>query len=581
MADTNHALTQCKAAISSGDFERALNLILPLCNEKSNAIASQALHLSGICALELGRLNDAVGFLAGAIEKKSNSAQLYELCWKIHFQAESYTEARRVIELGIERCGLSPTLLSQLASLETRQGNYNDAERLLLGALKLDAQNVLALINLGSLYEIVGRVKESVSCFQKALAIEPENTIAISNLLLTLNYLPLGKKSIAQAHQLHTNPIKPFSVKPFDLRVKHKRIRVAYLSSDFRFHAVAFFLLPLVSHHDKRKFDTYCYADNSSQDEVTELFKAEVTHWRNINTLSDQKVADLLVEDQIDILVDLSGHSLGRRLRLMKSKPVPFQVSYLGYPNTLGLDQIDCRIVDEITDPIDQKAELFYERLYRLKVPFLSYWPIGKLPPITELPAMDRGHITFGSFNRLSKISEDSVRLWSQLLKRVSGSKLLLKTRALDHPETAKRIQERFLREGVPPSQLIIQGGTTNHYQYLEGIAQVDIALDSMPYNGTTTTCNSLIMGVPVLSVMGDRHCSRVSASILKAVSLERFIAKDDMAFLQAASDLITDLEYLRELRRTLRQSVLDSPLADGERLAKNIEKCYLSIIKK
>ena len=579
MVDITAALANHRLALSRGDHQSALQWVLPLSLSENDQIASNALHLAGICALEMGQTEEAVGYFKRAIEKKNTSVKLYELCWKLLFQSEEYEEAKRILKHGLEVCDKSATLLAHMGSVETRLGNFAQAEILLEEAVEVDSESALAWINRGSFYEIVGRVKESISCFQRALSIEPENTIAISDLLLTLNYLPMGRKGLLQAHQLYTNPLRPFPVARSIKPAGDGKIRIAYISSDFRFHAVSFFFFPLLCCHDTSQFDIYCYADNASQDEVTQLLKDHATYWRDINALSDEKVADLMVEDGIQILVDLSGHSAGRRLKLLKSKPAPYQVSYLGYPNTLGLTEIDYRIVDSITDPMGEDDSFFYEKLHRMAPPFLCYCPLGRLPDITELPARTNGYVTFGSFNRLSKLSDDTVRLWCRVLKQVPDSKLLLKTRVLTEPGVARDIVARFLEEGVSGDRILCEGGTTSHVQYLEDLRRVDIALDTSPYNGTTTTCNNLVMGIPVLTLRGDRHASRVSASILEAVSLHDLIASNESDFIRIASLLSTDLDRLQGIRASLRETMLGSPLTDGRLLARKIESFYLSLV--
>lgn len=579
MTDIEKVLAEYKTAMSAGDYPSATAALQPLFEHADHRVASHAHYLAGVGALELGVANEALCCFNSAIEKNNSSPGLYELCWKIYFQSEDYINAGRVLELGLQRCGRSGLLLAQMGSLEARLGNYSKAEKLLQEALVGDGDCVLALNNLGSLYETIGRVDDALSCFQKALLLEPENTIAISNLLLTLNYTAIGKKSLFQAHQLYCIPIKPSVPPPVRKKISKQKVRVGYLSSDFRFHAVAFFIFPILSCHDHSNFEIFCYADNSSQDDVTELLKSKADYWRDVSLISDQKLAQQFADDGIDILIDLSGHSLGRRLALLKSKSVPHQVSYLGYPNTVGLKEVDYRLVDEITDPVGGDDDYCLEKLYRLESPFLCYWPIGKLPDITDLPANENGYITFGSFNRLSKISDVTVKLWSALLSHVPGSKLLIKTRALDDQNVAIETLDRFKCEGVDAARIILEGGSQSHFEYLKGFSKVDVSLDTAPYNGTTTTCNSLIMGVPVLTVRGDRHGARVSASILESLSMSNMIADGPKDFLRIGKEISESLGSLQVVRGSLRQTVLDSPLTDGVRLAKEVETFYLSLM--
>jgi protein O-GlcNAc transferase len=580
MVDIKSTIENYNAAIMGGDNHAAIKNILPLCEHSNEQIAAHALHLAGIALLRAGDPDGAMEYLNRALKKKGDDEKLYELIWLIFFQREQHDAARKLLETGLDRCDRPSRLLAHLASLETRAGNYWKAEALLNESIEKEQECAVAWINLGNLNEVIGQVRKAMSCFQKATTIDPRNTIAISDFLFCMNYLQLDKNTVIQAHRLYTQPISPFKVKQRSGKQSAEKIRVGYLSSDFKHHAVAFFLLPLLAAHDKSRFEIFCYVDNSSRDQVTDSLQGYSDCWRMINSLSDEDVADVIVNDEIDILVDLSGHAPGRRLRLLKSKPAPIQVSYLGYPNTLGFSEIDGRFVDRVTDPVEADDHQFPEKLLRLESPFLCFSPPGELPPVNALPADRNGFLTFGSFNRLSKISEETLRLWVRLLSAIPESRLLLKTRALADERVANMILDRFQEAGLPSDRIVIQGWSETHFQYLESMGQMDIALDTTPYNGTTTTCNALIMGVPVLTLRGDCHAARVSASLLESVSMSDFVAENDSQYVDIGRRLSADISELRKIRASLRQKLFDSPLLDGRRLAREIEHAYQSLVK-
>ncbi len=288
----------------------------------------------------------------------------------------------------------------------------------------------------------------------------------------------------------------------------------------------------------------------------------------------------MIRSEQIDILVDLSGHSKLNRLSLFAHRPAPVQISYLGYPDTTGMAAMDYRLVDELTDPPGMTAGtidcLCTEKLLRLPAPFLAYRPPEMAPEITPPPAQSAGPITFGSFNTLSKINQDLLSLWSRVLQAVPDSRLMLKGWPLSDPAIARWYPQEFLNRGISPARLILRPGLPEHRDHLAAYGEIDIALDTFPYHGTTTTtCEALWMGVPVITLAGKTHAARVGVSLLNAASHPEWIANNPDDYVDLAKKMANDRPALAHTRSELRNKMQNSPLLDGSRLVRNLEAAY------
>jgi len=347
------------------------------------------------------------------------------------------------------------------------------------------------------------------------------------------------------------------------------------MSRDFARHSVAYFMEPVIAHHDHFRFEIYCYSNNPKPDDVTERFKSRADHWRDIAFTSDDDVFQQIITDGIDILIDLSGHTTGNRLTLLARKPAPVQANYLGYPATTGMRAMDYRIVDGVTDPPAEADGVSCESLVRLPYCFLTYEPPPDSPAVSPPPSVERGHITFGSFNSLIKVNHAVVALWAKVLHAIPGSRLMLKGFAFSSEATMERFVEMFAGEGIAAEQLDLMSWHPEIRGHLELYSQIDVALDPFPYNGTTTTCEALWMGVPVLTLAGDHHSARVGASLLSAVGLSEFVNFSRDEYVACAIRLCTDLARLAALRTSLRERMKSSPLLDAEGFARRLEFAY------
>lgn len=354
-----------------------------------------------------------------------------------------------------------------------------------------------------------------------------------------------------------------------------RRLRVGYVSPDFRQHSVAYFIEPVIAEHDRQRFEVYCYSDVARPDPVTERFKALADHWHDVSADSDETLARRIRGDGIDLLVDLDGHAAGNRLPVFAQKPAPVQMTYLGYPATTGLPEMDYRITDGVADPLESVDSASSEIRVRLPNGFLCYRPSDAAPPVAAANK-DGGTITFGSFNELPKVSPEVVRSWSRILEQLPGSTLLLKAAALGDPATRTRVKRRFEAAGVSSGRIELLGRTATLEEHLALYARVDVALDTFPYNGTTTTCEALYMGVPVVTLEGAAHAGRVGASLLSVLQLTELVAASEDDYVDTAVALATDAERRVTFHATLRDRLRSSALCDSRSFVPSLEAIYL-----
>ncbi len=571
-------LTSAKDAFIAGEHEKVSALLLPITDNPNKEIAGIACYIAGLALYADGKRDRAIPCLQKAVDLRHTDPNLYANFGGTMQQLAQFDRAEEIYNAGIEACGRTPELLSHLATIAVLRGKLTSGEVLLKEALQLDGKDAKGWTNLGNICQLRMQYQNAITCYKEALEIEPSYSPAISNILLTSNYTRVPQKDSFEAHKVYGEKIpKPFSI-PSILRSKNRKIKIGYLSGDFKTHSVAYFFAPLLENHSRDEFEIVCYSDLHHVDPVTLRLKESADHWQEIASLTDEDVIKMIKNDNIDILVDLAGHAGGRRVSVFRGKPAPVQVTYLGYPNSVGIPEMDYRIVDEITDP--DGDEFYIEKLKRVASPFLCYLPASDIPDIGTLPFIKNGYITFGSFNNLSKLSDETVILWSKLLNEVENSRLHIKSKPLTDELTAEIVYHKFESIGISRDRIKLEGHRSSNRDHLEVYNEIDIALDCFPYNGTTTTCESLIMGVPLLTTLGDRHAARVSASILTSVGHEELVASDENEFIAIGKALSNDPEKLKELRSTLRNDVKRSPLSSGKRIAEEIEAIYREFYK-
>ena len=411
---------------------------------------------------------------------------------------------------------------------------------------------------------------------------------ADSTRLFALNYDPaLPARAVLAAHAAWGRRFGCPAPPPVDADPE-RRLRIGYVSPDFRRHSCAFFFEPLLEAHDPAEVEVFLYSETAREDATTARLKARADHWRPTSGLADAELAAAVRADRIDLLVDLAGHTAGNRLPVFALRPAPLQLTWLGYPGSTGLACFSGRMTDAWADPpeadppeagspeavLPEADPQPTEPLRRLPH-FLCYGPPEAAPAPGPPPCLGGGPPTFGSFNAPAKLNAGVLDLWARLLQEVPGSRLLLKGRGLGAAAAQEPILEGFRHRGVRPDRIACMGWIPEGDSPLSGYRLVDVALDPFPYNGTTTTCEALWMGVPVVVLAGDRHAGRVGVSLLQAAGLADWIAASAADYLRIAAGLAAAPKRLAELRASLRPRLQASPLCDGAAFARSVEALY------
>jgi predicted O-linked N-acetylglucosamine transferase (SPINDLY family) len=458
----------------------------------------------------------------------------------------------------------------------------SEAEPALRRAMALDPANVWTYSQLGNALMDLMRPDEAEAVYRQGLALAPTDRLCAQGLIWVTLTSPLYSPAtnaawIYQTHRAWGVEAMARAGKgaPFaNSRDPEKRLKVGYVSPDLKRHSVAYFFEPLLAAQDRAGFQTFCYADLDPNDEdaVTARLKSLASHWRVTIDQSDEELCRQIRRDGIDILIDLCGLFAHNRLSVFAMKPAPVTATWLGYPATTGLPNMDWRITDAIADP--PGAEEFHtEKLMRLPGGFLCYRPPDDAPDVAPLPAQANGFVTFGSFNNYRKLNESVASLWARVLKAVPESHLLLKSIYSGDTQIQETMMRFFTAQGVDRARIEVEPwrGTSfaEHFAVYHG---VDIALDPFPYNGTTTTCEAMWMGAPVITLIGNRHSGRVGLDLLSRVGLAHLAAKDADEYVKKAVDLARDIPALADLRRNLRERVRASPLCDAPRFAHEFE---------
>lgn len=461
-----------------------------------------------------------------------------------------------------------------------QSAQLTEAETLCRQILLLDGNCSSAFALLGAVLAYQGRLADGLKTLRKAVKKDPLNDKAYSNLLLCMNYADeFQQKDIFKVSKCWGERYQSDNQVVFPQ--KRSRIRVAYLSPDFKRHSISYFFLPLIEQHDRICFEIYCISDVAVPDEITEKISSLADGWLDIYGLSNDEAELAIRNIGPDILVDLSGHT-GEviRLPIFANRVAPIQLSWLGYPNTTGLNQMDYRLTDSIADPESAESDVWYtEKLVRLPGCFLCYQPPKNTPEVSPLPALKNGYISFGCFNMLPKIQKDIIKTWCMILNRIPNSRFIIKNHYLRDVATARRIVKCFKQYGVEPSRLELLCSTPTTTEHLAQYHKVDIALDTFPYNGTTTTCEALWMGVPVVTLSGGRHASRVGSSIMKTMGLDAFVADNTNEYCELACRLVSDIHSLQEIREGLRIKMFCSELCDSELFSSKIETTFKQLL--
>jgi protein O-GlcNAc transferase len=487
---------------------------------------------------------------------------------------DSAAAFRRAIELRPDYY----EMLNNLGLVLCEMGKLDEAVACFEAILKLRPDDVIPQINLALALFNLGDWSRAAICYQRAAELTPGNATVASNYCYALQFQPeFDAAALLREHRLwnqrHAEPLSA-SVRPHENdRSPDRRLRVGYISPNFREHSQAPFILPLLRGHDHETFEVFCYSDTVKTDAVTAKMQRCADIWRNVVGITDEQLAEMVRSDRIDILVDLSMHMAGGRLLVFARKPAPVQVTWLAYPCTTGVAAIDYRLTDDFVDP-PGTDQWYTEKSVRLPNTFACFDPEALQAPWPNLvapPAEQNGHITFGSLNNFCKMNEPLLKLWSSVLTSIPNSRLRLLA-----PAGSARVRtlETFAKFGVTPPQIEFVNGQARA-GYLKELNRIDICLDTLPYNGHTTSLDAMWMGVPVITRLGHTAAGRVGWSLASNLKLTELAAQSDEEFVKIAATLAGDLPRLAELRRTLRQRLLDSPITDGRAFAGNVQAAY------
>jgi predicted O-linked N-acetylglucosamine transferase (SPINDLY family) len=567
-----------------------------------------ALHLLGVMAHQAGQHAAAADFIGRAVAIDSsvplyfnNLGEIYRILGRVE---EAVTCCRRALQMQPDYVEAHYNLGVALQY----QGKYREASACYRRALELhpeyaDASNNLGVIllghgrlaeawqccrqaiqhkpdcadaynNLGHVLQNQGRLDEAIAGYRKALELRPDYSIAHSNILLWEQYRPeVTPARLAAVHaewdRQYAAPLRSAWRPHVDRPDPQRPLRLGFVSSDFYCHPVGFFLVRILESLRAERCTIVCYSNGVRRDELTARFQAAAHTWREIHGLSDESLAQNVRDDGIDVLFDLAGHTADNRLLAFARKPAPMQITWLGYEGTTGLAAMDAILADGYEIP-PREEEYYRERVLRMPDGYVCYDPPADAPPIAPLPAIERGYVTFASFNNPAKISPTVIEVWARILRRLPAARLVLQYRGMNETPVAGRFAAMLAAQGVDGSRVDYRGWSSR----AESLAQyqgVDLALDPFPFSGSATTCDALWMGVPVVTCPGETFASRHSLSHLSNVGLRETIAGDREEYVEIAAALAADLPRLAAIRAQLRPQMAASPLCDGRRFARNL----------
>jgi predicted O-linked N-acetylglucosamine transferase (SPINDLY family) len=421
----------------------------------------------------------------------------------------------------------------------------------------------------------MGRLEEAEVSLRRALALQPDFTDAYSNLLFALNCRSDSASAALEAAHQYGQCVNGLVTRRYTdwlCEARPQRLRVGLVSGDLRQHVVGFFLESLLREINPERIELIAYPTQPAEDQLSQRLRAHLAAWRPIVGLTDAAAAERIHADGVHVLLDLSGHTVHNRLPMFAYKPAPVQASWLGYLATTGVAAIDYLIADSWTLPTTEETS-FTEKIWRLPETYLCFTPPAEDVPVSSLPALTEGRVTFGSFNSLTKMTDEVVALWARVLAAVPGSRLFLKTRQLKDVSIRQSIVERYAAHGIESDRLILEDVVPGRAEHLATYHRVDIALDPFPYSGITTSAEALWMGVPLLTLTGERFLSRQGVGLLINTGLPEWIASDPDDYVARAVSHAGNLQGLAALRASLRDRFLASPVCDAKRFARHFEQ--------
>jgi protein O-GlcNAc transferase len=519
---------------------------------------------------------EAVAAFQGAIRAQPRFPEAYFNLGHSLLEVRQFEEAAKTLRMAIQLMPHSAVARNMLGSALSHMGDNEGAEREFREAIRLKPDYDVTYSNLARTQAENGEMDDALVNFRRAIELAPHNPVIHSNLVYAL-YFRAGSTAaeiLSEHRQWAHRHAQGFvsQIRPFENdREPSRRLRIGYVSPDFWNHPGGRFMMPLLAAHDHGQFEIFCYSSVVNPDAFTARAQGYADVWRDIRTLPDERAADVIRGDGIDILLDLSLHMAGNRMLLFARRPAPVQVTYLAYPGTSGLDAMDYRITDPFIDRPGSDDGRYSEKSIRLPHCYWCYEAPEGSPDVAPLPAAGRGNVTFGCLNNFSKVSPAALETWAAILSALPGSRLLLHAQAGSHRDRAGKF---FAQRGVSPDRLsFVQRAP--FLEYLKTYERIDIALDPFPYVGGTTSCDALWMGAPVVTLAGELATGRGGVSIMNNIAHSEWIADSPGQFIEIAKTLAGDLAGLARIRSGLRDRMRNSPLMDAKRFAADMENAY------
>ena len=530
----------------------------------------------GATLFELGLVREAIASYRNAVANNPQHAQAHNNLGAALFEVEQVDEALQSYRRAV---ALQPNFAeahNNLGRCLQYQRQFSEAEASYSQALTLNPANFKAHGNLGNLLKDTGRLKEAVASYRQALELKPDLAEALSNLILVLNYLPDSTPESCLAEAVRYGSIvkqkAAMQFTSWKCSPLSERLRVGLVSGDLRQHSVGHFLVDLLSHIDPKRIELIAFPTQPNEDALTARIRPVFSKWISLFGKSDQEASHLIHEHGVHILLDVSGHTAFNRLPVFAWKPAPVQLSWLGFPHASGVQEMDYVLGDLHAIPPDHEDH-FTESVWRMPDSYVCFSAPSYPLEVAKLPALSCGYVTFGSFNNLTKVNDSVVDLWSRVLQAVPNARLYLKTGQLDNADICELTLQRFAARGIGPERLVLAGKLGSIQDHLAEYNKVDVALDTFPYPGVTTSIEALWMGVPVLTLLGDRFLGLSAKSVAVHAGLPDWIAVDPDDFVAKAVLFASDLQQLSALRARLRKQVLASPLFDAPRFARYFEQ--------
>ncbi|MDM0115263.1 tetratricopeptide repeat protein [Variovorax sp. J22R133] len=610
-------LRQGNIAVQNEDFPKAIECYKRFAAARPKSLS--ALIGLGFALLETHQFKEAIDALQRAVALDSKSIDGFYMLGKVYFETGDFEmaelawhkahalspefehlyldyclllfnkgklpQARRLIETGLSHYPQNANFLFYLGNLYAEGGDYARAAEIYPRSIELQPNSPNVLSNYGTALMQTGDLEKAAEFLEKARHLAPDVASIFSNYLFCIQYSnKFSHQERFEAHvefaSLFENPLKAQWGNYERSLLARQRIRIGYVSGDLRAHALSFFIAPIIARHDRTKFEIYCYYSHPVHDATSQRIKEMADQWTPCHGMTDEDLAKQIRLDEIDVLIDLSGHTAHNRLLVFARKPAPVQMTWLGYQATTGLRAIDFRITDEALDPIGATEKFHTEALLRLPA-CGTFNPAPDSPQVNELPALSGAPFTFGCLNNPSKITDDVIDLWAEILRRNTSSRLMLGNAT---PDLIEKLSAQFSRRGIEPTRLIFHPKVSLQ-EYLALHHEIDLALDTFPYNGGTTTFHSLWMGVPIVALDGSSSLSNVGSSVMKGFGLGRFCGDTAAAYVENAIYFSEHLDELSQVRLMLREKMAD---VTGEltsvvttSLEKAIEGCWKEYCEK